>query len=465
MIDAYFYSLSKRENSTKKPSGQGYQVRVAFKETTDLEKPTLEIRDANVVSYNYCRIPAYSKYYKVVGRRSLALGVWEIDLEEDYLATWISSIMGQNVLCAMSSVDFDEQLDDERIVPVPAANIQGGSCSFDIINALQNNKIILTKCATVINETGEFNGIDVIYGWGADDYLAQLADPTFYSNIKTLLGGGDPFENVCETWVTCLKPSACHAVGTKTIDLNNAHYEVDYLNDLKVTPHFDTIAIPQTSYTDFRYSDRFVKYYLKIPYIGIITIPTELVRASGSNLLEVSYSGDILTGQMVVTASIRGISLGVFGTSLKSPIPLSKQASPGASMVVQGVGGAIGGAVTGAKFGGGWGALGGAIAGGGMGVASAAIRGVQIEKASTSMGSIALSGLYQEFDRIYCYMVEYPSDEAPANFEATSGRPCHKVVTVKNGYMQTQNASFDFAGSETEIAAVNAAFDQGVYVE
>lgn len=133
-------------------------------------------------------------------------------------------------------------------------------------------------------------------------------------------------------------------------------------------------------------------------------------------------------------------------------------------MAISGVGGAISGAVMGSR-GGVWGAIGGAAAGAALGVAGAALTTPNMEKVSSSMGSIALSALYNEFYRPTVVMIEYPADIDPATLSPVIGRPCERVSTVKNGYMQTRAASFSFAGTDKEIEQVNRLFDAGVYVE
>lgn len=469
MIDAYFYTFSKRSNSTLKPSGEGYRVSVAFKETTDLEKPTLEIRDNSITSYNYCRIPDYSKYYRVVGRRSIAAGVWEIDLSEDYLATWISSIMGQPVYVAMSSVDFNQWLDDPRVSPSPLPNVDTEDCDFEIIETDANGNPTNHIISTVITDDGAFDGVDVIYAWdvGPDgNYIKNLATPSFFRDIRTNLGGGDPLDYVCEVWTTLLKPGACHTGVVKGVKIgdDDKAYEVAALTDLAPKRYEHTIMLPlPTNASDFRFSERFVKYYLVLPFIGIISIPTETVRRS-SHLMTIAFGGEVLGGQFSITATIGNVNLGVYGTSLKAPLPLTKQSGSGASMVINGVGGAVSGAVTGAHFGGGWGAVGGALTGAGMGIAKAAIEGGSLEKTASSIGSISLGALFKSFNKPTVVMVEYGSDIDPATLTPI-GRPAEKMTVVKNGYMQTRNASLSFAGTESELAAVNAAFDQGVFVE
>lgn len=466
MINVDFYTFSKRKNSTKKPTGTAHTVAVSFKETTDLENPTIEVHDATIGSYNYAYIGYTGRYYFVSRRRSIAKDTFEIDLVEDYLASAIDSIRGQAVYCAMSSVNYNVNLDDARVSPMPQPTITPADCAFEVIETDTNGDPTDHVISTVITTDGEFNGVDVIYAWDEwDNYIKKLGNADFYKDLKNAMGGGDPMDYVCEVWTTLLKPSACHSSVVKGVVIGDDEhpYEVGAITDLAPKRYNHDIIIPQPSVSDFRYSEKYVKYYLVLPFIGIITIPTDVVRNS-AHLLSISFGGEILSGQLVITAKIGSINLGVYGTSLKSPLPLNKQSGAGASMLVNGVGGALGGAGTGMALGGAWGALGGAITGAAMGVAKAAMQGSSVEKTSSSVGSIALGALFKSFSKPTVVLVEYASDIDPATL-TPFGRPCEKVVTVANGYMQTRNASFSFAGTDSEIDQVNRAFDTGVYVE
>lgn len=476
MIDAYFYSFSKRDNSTGKPSGDGYRVGVAFKETTDLEKPTLEIHDASITSYNYCRIPAYSKYYRVVGRRSIAAGEWEIDLSEDYLATWISSVMGQNVYCELSSVDWQGLLDDPRVVPVPAIKKKKlvEAEHFDLITDPDSTGAAqFVEVDAVITSDGAFGGIDIVISWPiGDNYVRKVASPSFYSQIKQNLGGGDPMDYICGIWAVPFKSYNCHQIAQgETIQIgDDSHsYTVDKVSayGLQAKRFSETLTLPAPEHTDFRFCDKYVKYYLLLPFIGVVNIPVDLVKTSALRQLTLSYAANIISGELTYTATMNGVNLGIFSTTLKCPLPLKSQTSAASHMLTSGVAGAFAGAGTGLTMGGAWGAVGGAVTGGIGGVIKGAMDGDKVERVISSIDSAGLASIFADLNKPAVLMIEYDSDIDPTDsaFISTAGRVCEKVVTVKPGYMKTRNASLSFAGTESELAAVNAAFDQGVFIE
>lgn len=471
MIDAYFYSFSKRDNSTAKPSGEGYHISVAFKETTDLEKPTLELHDSNVVNYNYCRIPAYSKYYRVAAKRSIAAGEWEIDLVEDYLATWISSIMGQNVYCSMSSVDFDTLLDDSRVVPIPLLTQvpQTASAeSFDVVTVpYSDGAAPLLTLSMVVAKYGNINGLEIVTSWDTStgNYLEDIANPSIWQQIAINMGAGNPMDYVAGVWAVPFKPGACHDVTSDTIEIGGRSYDVDRIVSTRLTAnHYEeSFQVPLPTHGDFRFSEPYVFYYLLLPFIGAVKIPTDIVRQS-SHLITVSWSANCISGEITYSAKIGGVHLGIFSTTLKCELPIKSQTSAASHMITGGITTAFKGAGIGAAAGGPWGAIGGAIAGGVSGVVKGAINGDDVERVLSAVDSAGLASMFGDINKPTVVMIEHESDIDPATL-TPFGRPCEKVVTVKPGYMQTRNASLSFPGTESELAAVNAAFNNGVYVE
>ena len=61
-MDILFYNLSKRENSTLRPSGAGDSRSVFIKEGTSIYNPTFIMAD-DVTEYNYCQWG--SRYYYI----------------------------------------------------------------------------------------------------------------------------------------------------------------------------------------------------------------------------------------------------------------------------------------------------------------------------------------------------------------------------------------------------------------
>jgi hypothetical protein len=474
-ITVNFYTFAKRGNSTKKPSGNGYSVDVTFKEDTDIERPILEIHDATILSYNYAYIAYTGRYYWVSSRRSIAKDTFEVELAEDYLASAISSIRGQNVYCELSSVDWQGLLDDPRIVPVPAILTYSkvDAEHFDLITDPDSTgAAAFVEVDAVITEDGAFGGIDIITSWNTagDNYIQKVANPSFYSQIKSNLGGGDPMDYVCGIWAVPFKTANCHQMSADhdaKIGDSSHVYNVDKLSayGLQAKRFTETLTLPAPTHTDFRYCEKYVKYYLLLPFIGVVKIPTDVVKESSQRHLTLSYSANIVSGELTFTVTMNGINLGIFSTNVKCALPLKSQTGAASHMFTNGALGAFSGAGTGLAMGGAWGAVGGAVTGAIGGVIKGAIDGADIERVMNSVNSAGVASTLADINKPSVIMIELDSDIEPNDIADVAGRICEKVVTVKNGYMKTRNASLSFAGTENEINEVNRAFNAGVYVE
>lgn len=83
------YSFSKRENSTKRPSGAGTSFNATFIEDTNIINPALKMNFAanvNPVNYNYAYIADFNRYY-FVSNWEMDHGFWIIHLNCDVLAS------------------------------------------------------------------------------------------------------------------------------------------------------------------------------------------------------------------------------------------------------------------------------------------------------------------------------------------------------------------------------------------
>ena len=465
-IKATFYQFAKRENSTKRPTGDGVELTVTLKEETNLINPSLEVHYAGAFLYNYCYIDFTGRYYYVSNADSIAKDTYNLNLECDVLATWIEDVRGQNVYAALSSFAYDELLDDGRIYAMPPtrAQVEKHAGSFDIIQQPNPTVETLYQFMSCVTRDGSMNGIDVFFGLGdtlLSNFLQQCANENWAQQITNALSGASPLDWVNELWWSPLIPQNCHTVGSKTTNIFDITMTADCITKPTVKKHHTTIDVPKPSVTDFRYSERFVKYYLQIPFMGVKEIPTELLRDRSA--IEVSYAGDCLSGQMVVAPKVNKISLGVFGTSLKAPLSLSRQVTQVGQMIKQGMAFGAGGALLYAKMGAN--PLMGALT---MGTAAAFTRGIgdlpQLDDVGSAVGSIAPLGCTTA-QNLSLVMIEADSNIDPATLTAIAGRPTEKIVTIQNGFIQARDASVSFAGMSDEIRQFNSLLNGGIYVE
>ena len=90
-----FYQNTKRNRSTKLPTGHYKEVDVKLKDMTSITSPTLLLSSFAPVFYNYVEIMGWSRYYFISSSASVE-GMWEVSLTEDYLATFRAYILNNN---------------------------------------------------------------------------------------------------------------------------------------------------------------------------------------------------------------------------------------------------------------------------------------------------------------------------------------------------------------------------------
>lgn len=87
-----FYTFSKKENSTKQPSGTGDSFDCLIKTPSSLMFPYIELQSStNPVAYNYAYISDFGRYY-FVNDWKFDRGLWYASLTVDVLATYKTQI-------------------------------------------------------------------------------------------------------------------------------------------------------------------------------------------------------------------------------------------------------------------------------------------------------------------------------------------------------------------------------------
>lgn len=469
-LNGTFWSFSKRKNSTKIPSGDGYAFTYAIKDVTSVLSPTLEIHDANVLPYNYCYLQQFGRYYWVRDKRSIALNTYEIDLEVDVPGSWGAATYGQSVMAQMSAAYYDDELDDDRVQPVEIITpVVHASKTLEVFPATYS---IETLFSLVTGSSGNFGGLDIFTYLDSVgnvlDIIDVLFDPVKWKQVVNSVLKNDPLQVIRGMWAVPFDVAQCHGVQTvtRTLTLGLAQSESvtgAALDGPFVIRHQDDLALPLPTVQDFRFSDRFVKYYCNIPFIGVVSIPVSLVKSSGS--LHFEYAADAVSGMFSITLYCGGVCLGTWSTNLKSEFSLASQGSLAAGATSGAITGAGAVGLAGAATGGWKAALIGAIAGAAAGAFRGSMVTPDVQSISSASGSLAPAARYTRDLEVYLY--ESDENVDPATFAATVGRPTQKVVSLAAGigYIQAANASVSFDGYQPEIDAMNALLNGGVYYE
>lgn len=469
-LSATFWTFSKRKNSTKRPATSGTVFNYCLKDVTSVLSPTLEIHDASVLVYNYCYLQQFGRYYWVGDKRSIAYNTYEVDLEVDVPGSWGADTYGQSVMAQMSASFYDDELDDERIQPTDIITpVVHASKTLDVFPATYQ----IEKMFSIVTGSGSnFGGLDIFTHLDTVGNVLSIIDALFDAdNWQVKLNSVlkiDPLQIIRGMWAVPFDPAQCHGVSqaSRTIALglqNPQTINGALLDGPYVERHRDDLALPLPTNQDFRFSDRFVKYYCNIPFLGVVNIPTALAKSSGS--LHYEYAADCVSGMYTITLYCGGVCLGTWSTNLKSEFSLASQGSQAGSVTSGAVMGAATVGLAGATAGGWKAALIGGIAGAATGGFRGALNTPEVNVISQASGSLAPAAKYTRDLEVYLY--ESDENVSPATFAATVGRPTQKVVQLASGigYIQTANASVSFSGYRSEIDAMNALLDGGVYYE
>ena len=206
-FDVNFWTFSKKERSTARPTGTGTVYSCTANEPLDLLAPVISLKLALNTSspptvYNYARIANFGRYYWVTGWE-IRDGLWWASLRVDALASWKSQIGSNSLYVFRSASSWDGQLVDNlypettdiRYQEAAFTNPFGGSTfkttyGFDHVIGIigKNSSCVQYRIFTWPQLSALFNYlmsdsyyVDVLGVLGSSDASAKVAvDPLQY---------------------------------------------------------------------------------------------------------------------------------------------------------------------------------------------------------------------------------------------------------------------------------------------
>ena len=133
MIAVSFYTVSKKENSTKLPSNP-VVMECSIKDDCSVLSPSLIIKAGTntVPAFNYCYIQDFGRYYWITNW-SWVRGVWQCACNVDVLASWRSYIGASNQYILRSASEYDGDIID-NLYPVKT-RVESQFTNIDIFEA------------------------------------------------------------------------------------------------------------------------------------------------------------------------------------------------------------------------------------------------------------------------------------------------------------------------------------------
>lgn len=482
----YLKNVSKRRNSTRRPSG-GTTHTARLKHDTSVENPVfmLDVVDPDI---NY--IIAMGHYYYVTDIIILNNDQAEYHCEQDVLATYRSQILGSTQFverCATQDY-WDTQIIDE-VYPVQIdPNIYQTNQSTPFLTRTVTTPSVAGP--TLILSLKSDNGTDfwamrrgVFADLGHELYSMSQDQDSLWSSInsgtlyKTYL---DPMQ-----YITGAKIIPIDVLSMSNIDAASSSIDVGYwtYTDSLGGGYFykvlDPIIYTSSEYTltfqarninqnNFLNCNKFRQYSLSLPGAGTIDLDANIVL-TGNNIkvkftvdvvgticYQVSYgSGNIykeyLTGDISIPFAVHG-----------QTADFSKTIGAGVNVIGGIVSGAAAGAVggpIGAVAGGILGGISGGVMAAGHSLASAG----PLFRTQSAGNDGSFARLSVNSDIILKETIYHPSGMSANRL----GVPCMRELQLSklSGFTKCQNASVPLTGFSEDRAAVEAYLNSGFYIE
>lgn len=472
MATAYTYTLSKRHNSTKRPTGSsGTLVAVTLKGGCDLLAPIFLLEYSGTPSFNYMSFG--TRYYFVTGIKSVRNDVWEIYCSVDVLATWNAEIKAM-VPYVLYYTHSNTEISDRRLSTKTTQTTESENGSFD-----EFGKGTCYVLSVVGQDTvGQF-AIDL-------DDLAGIVNQNFLDTLENQINATplpltDSLVDFAGFITDLLKQEAlsftyvgkiadcirnCYALpirysawggSSETIYIGRASsgksgYKLD--NSERILTDSATVSIPWQA-SDWRRNAPYHEIYLYIPCIGLTTIsPSDVI---GEVALHVDLTLDKLSGDVIINVGTASKVLAQYTTNVAVdyPIGFSNVDPSGAITSVAAAAGALSGAVNPA--------LGAAVAG--LGLTN--VLQPQPESIGSNGGGAFLGLVGYTGYKVYCFTIFHDTTVSPSSISAEKGTPYNGVLSLANvsGYVQTSGASVSGSMTDTEREQINQLMDGGIYIE
>ena len=468
MATLTYYTFSKRHKSTLQPTS-GTDITVNLKDGVSITNPVFLLSYSGFPTFNYVKFG--DRYYFVTDIRQIRNDLFEVECEEDYLASWKTDI-GTTVSMILYATDSAANIVDARIplsAPVYVAH------NTDYLSGIDLYDDIIAAVVVSITGTGSF-GCYVLQNSGAINEMMQDIDIWTAGNIidvatgfQQLIANGSAGENLKSAIALPFLSSVMSAGNLEDLYLGN--YPCTFsgggpIKGYKITnpiaKGYATVNIPWR-FNDWRRHSPYTSLYMYLPLIGCVTLPADDLINDSSVTVEYSInitSGDVSaivvgssSGRFITTASANCAMATPFGSSNISGNKIASAAVTGAAGILGAALAPTSGGATMALF---------------SGLTASAGQMLQAAHGQTSggggLGGGSSQGLPHE---VRVTSVSRDLTDTQANVSAVMGKPLMAKATIGsyNGFIQTDGAQVAGNMLDSEREAINALLDGGFYYE
>ena len=471
-MDAYFFTMSKRENSTKQPVlNIGNKAEIILKDSTSILNPVIEM-DLGIVAapstINYMYIPDFGRYYWLTSPGWVWVDrKWVGYFTVDVLASWKAGIGGTSCYVSRSSSSYDGDIVD-NLYPGKAkptfdmevcpntlfthdltagsyvvgiqgknASANGGSVNYYIMD----NSALRALCDYMLNQQ-DYQVTEI-----STELLKCIFNPLQYIVsciwFPFSIPGGTSTSGVVQFgwWTVTINAGSIRKLGADT-KWSSANQYID----IPVHPQAATRG-------NYLKASPFTKYYFSGGPFGIMPLNDAHALAGSSVMFYVFV--DLITG----TGRIEVYAPGAVGVIMAASAQIGVPIQMGQNVVNQG-------AITGMASDIGTmldpmknlSAMSGVISGG------SAFIGDYLQSKFPIISSLGSNGNTAFFDQ-FSIIAEFT--EIVDEDLADRGRPLCQVKTISSlsGYMECINPDPQIACSESELSEIIGYMTRGFFYE
>lgn len=454
-----FYTFSKRDNSTKQPTGTGTQLNCELLQPSSIFTPYLELNSviANPSSLNYAYIATYGRYYWVTDW-TYDKGFWICRLEVDVLATYKTQIGSstQYVVRAASAYNLTitdtkypalsySQLTNVSFDSLHTSFTNGGSFVIGISNGSSVESAGITYYAVrefVMRQLMEF-----LFGgtWmDATDITTQLQ--------KELINPMQYIDSI--RWYPFDIPNSTSiSLGSDTIKfgfwdsqitapvINAADSIIPFAQSKTVPSH------PQASRGTYLNGSPYTR--LLLDAYGFGQVPIDASIFAGSNTLTLGIAVDVISGvgKMMLYA---GSSDPKMFYKQYAPVGVDMKISQANQGLISAPAQVMAGAASLAY---------GNVLGFGAGVLSAL---ESLMPQITSSGSVGSKAAYTNAPVLIISRYSLPAEDI-----TNLGRPLCSAIQIStlSGYIQCENVELEIAATYNELTQIRSHLESGFFYE
>ena len=443
-MDILFYNLSKRENSTLRPSGAGDSRSVFLKEGTSIYNPTFIMAD-DVTEYNYCQWgPRYYYIRDIVVAKNQR---FEVECALDVMATYKEGIANVSAFSLYAGCGFNVGIPDDRLSTVDTATVS--SSSLGLFDSGAGDGTYILQYATSSSTKGPC-GILWLSDSEAKVVSAALNETGFNEFLdnfaKQLVGAYDAL-------ISCrYVPLNWYALGTSggTKSVVLAGYATSAAGKVPsdIVTYEGSISIPW-QFSDFRNLSPYTSLLLYLPGYGFLEInPADVI---GKSSLAIRATCDGITGDVFYIVD----NIARCSTNISSPIAIG---TTGTNSF-----GVAGGLVS----------AGANLLGGNYMGATADLFGAALASTQRTVGVCGsnggLAGVFANVGTsgltVRLYSICHNTSDNPADMAVSHGRPVRAVQGVFGGYNQFVNASVNCNAPDEIKSRINAMLNGGFFYE